>query len=150
MKSPGISECITEGIRIRAVAGYLPEESHPEKNQYMYGYRIQMTNLSEHTVELRFRFWKIINSDGKKTEVRGPGVVGEFPRLKPGESFEYASFCPLDTDFGTMEGYYTFYRDDGQILEVKIPRFYLATNSGVDLEKISWEDSQNEPTLQKP
>ncbi|MCS6983797.1 MAG: Co2+/Mg2+ efflux protein ApaG [Leptospiraceae bacterium] len=140
MKKTKISECITDDIRVRAVAAYLPEESHPEKNQYMYGYRIQITNLGSLSVQLRFRHWIIINSDGKKSEVRGPGVVGEFPFLRPGDSFEYASFCPLDTDFGTMEGSYTLYREDGKIVEAKIPRFYLATNAGVDLENISWEE----------
>ena len=143
MKYPEESEAVTQGIRVRAIASYLSEQSNPEKSQYLYGYKIQITNTGTEKARLLSRHWLIINSNGKRFEVNGPGVVGEFPELAPGESFEYASYCPLDTDFGTMEGEFTMMRATGEKFAVKINRFYLAANSEVDLESYEWRKLQH-------
>jgi ApaG protein len=71
------------------------------------------------------RHWVIVDSDGKREEVRGKGVVGDFPKLALGESYSYVSYCPIATTWGTMEGSYTFERDDGTRFQVGIGRFFL-------------------------
>jgi ApaG protein len=74
------------------------------------------------------RHWTIIDANGHVEEIKGAGVIGQQPRLAPGEGFKYTSYCPLTTPWGTMEGAYHFERDDGSPLQVKIGRFYLATS----------------------
>src|SRR5690606_39058184 len=121
------SDSLTEGIRVRAVAAYMPEQSNPDDQSYLFSYRITNENQGEEAARLLSRHWIIVDSDGERSDVRGPGVVGHTPRLEHSESFEYSSFCPLRTNFGTMEGSYTFERDNGDVFEVQIARFYLAT-----------------------
>lgn len=128
--SPTImSERTTEGICIKAVAEYMPEHSNPEETRYLYSYHITISNEGTKPAKLLSRHWVIINSYGETQEIRGPGVVGEMPLLEPGDTFEYTSFCPLDTNFGTMEGTYQMQRDDGEVFEAEIGRFYLATTA---------------------
>lgn len=122
------SDTATEGIRVRAAAEYLPAESDPDRPSYVFAYRIVMTNESDVVVTLEHRHWTIVDGNGRRSEVRGAGVVGEFPRLAPGDRYEYSSRCPLLTAWGTMEGSYRFRRDDGGALQVKVARFFLATN----------------------
>jgi len=129
MPDPIHSSTITEGIRVRAEAAYMPEHSSPGDERYFFSYRIVIVNEGDSPAQLISRHWIIIDSHGKQTEVRGPGVVGHTPRLEAGEDFEYTSFCPLTTDFGTMEGSYQMRRDDGETFDVKIGRFYLASNA---------------------
>ena len=83
------SDAITEGIRVRAVARYEPEQSSPETGQYLFTYRIVIMNEGATSAKLVSRHWIIINGDGERQDVKGPGVVGETPLLAPGESFEY-------------------------------------------------------------
>ena len=106
-------------------AFYLPDESTPEDKQYVFGYRVQVRNESERTVQLLTRHWIIIDADGEQEDVRGDGVVGKTPVLRPGDSFEYQSFCPLSTRWGTMEGSYHMRQDDGDEFDVSIGRFWL-------------------------
>ena len=73
--------------------------------------------------------WIILDSEGRREDVRGPGVIGEYPSLAPGESYSYISYCPLKTSWGTMEGSYTFERDDGSRFQVRIGRFFLAPSA---------------------
>ena len=127
MPTPEMSEATTQGIRVGAVAFYLPQESDPDERRYAFGYRIVIVNDGDQPAQLLRRHWIIIDGDGHREEVRGPGVVGETPRLKPGEAFKYQSFCPLPTPWGTMEGSYTFQRDDGTTFEATVARFYLRT-----------------------
>ena len=127
MATPEMSEDVTQGIRVGATAFYLPQESDPDERRYAFGYRIVIVNEGDQPAQLLRRHWIIIDGDGHREEVRGPGVVGETPRLQPGEAFKYQSFCPLPTPWGTMEGSYTFQRDDGETFEVAIGRFYLRT-----------------------
>ena len=123
------SETSTADIKVRAVPHYEPEHSTPELSKYLFSYHISISNEGQVPVKLISREWLIINSEGDETNVRGPGVIGEQPLLAPGETFEYSSFCILDTLFGTMEGYYYMEREGGDMEKVKIERFYLATNA---------------------
>jgi ApaG protein len=120
------SDVTTEGIRVQAAAQYLANDSRPEQRQFVYGYRIVISNQGERRAKLKSRHWVILDADNNRQEVRGPGVVGKFPDLAPGESFEYCSGCPLATKWGTMEGSYVFQREDGSEFEVSIGRFFLA------------------------
>jgi ApaG protein len=123
------SEIVTEGIRVRAEPRYLPERSNPENHQYLFAYRITLVNEGSEWAKLKARHWIIIDSDGKREDVYGPGVVGEEPELEPGDSYSYSSFCPLCTNFGTMEGSFSMVRRDGTPFEVRVARFYLSTNA---------------------
>ena len=127
MPTPELSEAVTEGVRVGATAYFLPEESDPTDRKYLFGYTIVIKNDSEQPVQLVSRYWRIIDGNGREEEVRGPGVVGQTPRLEPGQSFKYQSFCPLKTPWGTMEGEYQMRRDDGSAFSAKIGRFYLAS-----------------------
>ena len=119
------SENITEGIRIIADPVYQPYHSSERENRFLFSYEITIFNESEVGVTLRSRMWSIINSDGEEKTVRGEGVVGEMPFIAPGDSYKYNSFSILDTPFGTMEGYYIFEREDGDLIQAGIRRFYL-------------------------
>jgi ApaG protein len=123
------SNTITEGIRVRATAMYLPNESEPIENRFLFAYRITLSNEGTETAQLLSRHWIIINGDGDREDVEGPGVVGKYPLLERGEVFEYTSFCPLNTDWGTMEGTFTMQRDDGSKFDVRVGRFYLTMNA---------------------
>ena len=125
MATPEMSDEITQGIRVGAAAFYLPQESDPDDNRYAFGYTIVIANEGDRPAQLLRRHWVIIDANGHREDVRGPGVVGETPRLEPGQAFKYQSFCPLGTPWGTMEGTYTMQRDDGDTFEAKIGRFYL-------------------------
>ena len=129
MAQPTLSDVTTHGVRVGAVAFYLPQESSPEQDHYVWGYRVLIVNDSEQRVQLLSRHWVIIDAEGRGEEVRGPGVVGETPTLDPGQAFKYVSGCPLSTEWGTMEGEYTMLREDGSTFEAKIGRFYLTTRS---------------------
>ncbi|MCS7035426.1 MAG: Co2+/Mg2+ efflux protein ApaG [Saprospiraceae bacterium] len=116
----------TEGITVRAEAQYLPEHSYPQGGRFLFGYRITITNGSKHTVQLLERSWLILNGFGARREVEGPGVVGQQPVMAPGETFEYSSYCELDTDYGAMLGAYFMKRiDKGDFFSVRIPRMLL-------------------------
>ena len=123
------SDAITAGIRVQASAQYLPDESDPEVPFYLYVYRIVLTNESHRRAKLLSRHWIIKDSSNERHDVEGPGVVGEFPDLGPGESFQYVSSCQLRTHWGTMEGSYLFEREDGGQFQVQIGRFFLAQNT---------------------
>jgi ApaG protein len=120
-----MSDATTQGIRVGAAAFYLPHESDPDEDRYAFGYTIVISNEGDRPAKLINRHWVIIDAEGERNEVRGPGVVGEQPRLEPGQAFKYQSFCPLKTPWGTMEGSYTMQRDDGETFSATIARFYL-------------------------
>lgn len=124
MQSSG-SDTSTEGIRVSAEAFYRAQESAPAQRQFVYEYRIRIANEGTERARLRSRHWVILDADNNRRDVRGPGVVGEYPDLAPGEDFTYTSSCPLSTRWGTMEGSYTFERADGRTFDAKIGRFFL-------------------------
>jgi ApaG protein len=119
------SLAVTNGIRVHAVAHYLAHESLPEEGQYVFAYKITISNEGDQAARLLSRHWIILDADNRREEVKGPGVVGETPRIEPGKDFEYMSGCPLETPWGTMEGSYLFERDDGSQFRANIGRFFL-------------------------
>ena len=104
---------------------YVNQQSKPAENFFLYGYTVKIKNKSEKTVKLISRHWTIMNGKGKKTEVDGRGVVGQTPVLKPGETFEYTSACPLDTPTGNMRGRYTLTDEEKHIFKVRVPLFFF-------------------------
>ncbi|MDB5171408.1 MAG: ApaG domain protein [Phycisphaerales bacterium] len=130
MATPEMSDTVTEGVRVGATAYYLPEESDPDKPRHVFGYTVVVANVGKKPAQLLSRHWVIIDAQGRREDVHGPGVVGETPRLEPGQAFKYQSFCPICTTWGTMEGEYQMRRDDGEIFEAKIGRFYLRVPEG--------------------
>ncbi|MBI5853184.1 MAG: Co2+/Mg2+ efflux protein ApaG [Planctomycetes bacterium] len=127
--TPPNSDLVTDGIRVRAAAEFVPDESDPARPSYLFGYRIVMTNEGNQSATLEARHWTIVDGNGRRSEVRGAGVVGEFPTLHPGDQFEYSSRCPLTTSWGTMEGSYRFRRPDGTRFDARVGRFFLAMNA---------------------
>ena len=119
------SDTTTQGIRIQARAQYLPQESDPDNRHFVFRYKITMTNNGTLAAKLLSRHWVIVDSDGRREELRGRGVIGEYPKLGIGESYNYISYCPIKTSWGTMEGNYIFERDDGSRFTVAIGRFFL-------------------------
>ena len=115
----------TPEIDVRVEPRYLPEESDPLQETSGFAYTITLSNHGEVPAQLISRHWIILDADGHREEVRGLGVVGHQPLLKPGEGFEYTSGCRLRTPTGTMEGTYFFVKEDGASFEVPIPRFTL-------------------------
>jgi ApaG protein len=128
MSIPVVSEILTHGIRVEPTAVYSPGDSDPAVPNHVFHYTILISNTSDAPAQLLSRHWIIIDANGLREEVKGPGVVGQTPRLEPGQSFRYQSFCQLKTTWGTMEGTYQFKRDDGETFDAAIPRFYLKIN----------------------
>ena len=120
------SEAVTRGVRVRVQSEFNPDRSDPSRSQWFFLYTINIANESADTVQLLTRHWIITDADGKIEEVRGPGVVGKQPILKPGESFEYTSGSSLSTAFGVMEGTYQMVTTDGERFDVKIAPFTLS------------------------
>jgi len=125
MPTPELSDTLTTGIRVRAAAFYLTEQSEPDEDKYVFGYEVTITNEGDEPAQLVTRRWAIIDAAGRRDDVNGPGVIGQTPRLEAGQSFKYQSFCVLKTPWGTMEGAYQMKRDTGETLEAHIGRFYL-------------------------
>lgn len=112
-------------IDIQVEPRYVPDESLPELEQYIYLYTVKVTNNTKHTIQLLKRFWKIKNGLGVVEEVEGTGVVGQQPTILPGDSYSYSSFCPLSTPTGNMRGHYEFMDENGIRFWVDIPLFFL-------------------------
>lgn len=117
----------TRAICVTVRPQYLPEQSDPTRSQYVWAYQVRIENKGDTTVQLRSRHWKIRDGLGRLQEVKGPGVVGKTPRLKPGEVFEYASGTPLSTPSGFMGGTYQMVNDLGEKFDIEIPTFSLDT-----------------------
>lgn len=116
---------VTRDIEVVVEPFYLEEQSNPEENRYVWGYRITIANESDGTVQLRARYWKITDGNGQIEEIRGPGVIGEQPVLNPGDSFQYSSGCPLTTTSGVMVGRYSMETETGKLFDIEIPAFSL-------------------------
>jgi len=113
-------------IEIKPVPQFIPEQSDPDDSRYVFSYTITISNLGELPAQLVARHWIITDANNEVQEVRGLGVVGNQPLLKPGESFEYSSGCALATPVGTMKGSYQMVGEDGTRFEAEIPEFVLA------------------------
>jgi ApaG protein len=116
---------ITRGIAVSVEPTYLQANSSPRNSQYFWAYRVSIENQGTETVQLRSRHWMITNARGEVTEVKGPGVIGKEPLLKPGESFQYTSGAHLDTPSGLMGGSYLMESDTGERFDIEIPTFSL-------------------------
>ena len=116
---------VTRNIKIEVEPTYMQDQSDPEQNYYFFAYRVRISNQGQDKVQLLSRHWIITDGFGQIEEVVGPGVIGQQPTLKPGEVFEYSSFCPLTTPTGSMQGTYVMADAKGSQLEVQIPLFVL-------------------------
>jgi ApaG protein len=116
---------VTRDIRVTVEPKFMPDRSEPSESRYFWVYTIEIANGGERSVQLTHRHWKITDANGRLEEVRGPGVVGEQPRLEPGQSFRYTSGCPLTTPSGIMTGKYRMVDEDGAIFDIAIPAFSL-------------------------
>ena len=112
-------------IQIDVVTRYLEDDSRPADGRFVFAYTITITNGLTRAAQLLNRHWIITNGNGEEQEVRGPGVVGEQPRLEPGEAFRYTSGAVLETEVGSMRGAYEFQDDSGALFDVPIPTFGL-------------------------
>ena len=122
----------TRGIAVSVEPFYLDARSSPDNSQYFWAYRVTIENQGQETVQLLSRHWMISNARGELTEVKGPGVVGEQPVLKPGDIYEYTSGAPLDTPSGMMGGAYQMESESGDRFDIEIPTFSLdRPNQGV-------------------
>jgi ApaG protein len=113
-------------IHVEVATEYLPDQSEPAAARFVFAYTITITNTGGVPAQLISRHWIITDADGKVQEVRGLGVVGHQPLLKPGEHFEYTSGSALATPVGTMKGSYQMVAEDGTQFEAPIPEFVLS------------------------
>jgi len=113
-------------VAVTTVPQYLPEQSEPEAERYVFAYTITIQNTGSIASQLISRHWLITDANEEVQEVRGLGVVGQQPLLQPGERFEYTSGASLKTPVGTMRGSYQMVAEDGTQFEVEIPEFALA------------------------
>ena len=116
---------VTSDIEVVVRPQFSSEQSQPEKSKYFWTYAVEITNHGVESVQLCRRHWEITDGNGQRQDVRGPGVVGEQPVLQPGETFRYASGCPLTTPQGIMVGKYEMQRESGDTFNVQIPAFSL-------------------------
>lgn len=117
---------VTEGVIVRVAVNFLPEQSRVDAGKWFWVYHIRIENDGDQPIQLLTRHWRITDGRGLVNFVDGDGVVGEQPLLRPGQSHDYVSGCPLGTPQGSMQGHYTMQRADGTLLEVAIPFFPLA------------------------
>lgn len=123
---PRMEKIDQHGIVIQTQVNYLPEQSDESGNRFVFSYTITITNLGHSSAKLISRHWIITDANNHVQEVRGQGVVGEQPLLKPSQSFEYTSGTVLTTQVGTMRGSYQMQAEDGAQFEAEIPQFVLS------------------------
>jgi ApaG protein len=116
-------------LRVEVQPQYLPDQSAPAQGLYTFAYTITIINSGDVPAQLIARHWIITNELGEIEEIKGLGVIGQQPLLKPGESFEYSSGCRLRTPSGTMKGSYFCVAEDGERFDVDIPLFVLDDGS---------------------
>jgi ApaG protein len=116
---------VTRAIEVVVNPRFEADRSSPANNYFFWAYAISITNRGEETVQLKTRHWRITDATGRRQEVRGAGVVGEEPVLKPGERFEYTSGVPLQTPSGFMAGSYGMVSESGEHFDIEVPAFSL-------------------------
>lgn len=127
-----MSDATTRGIRVEVESFYDEERSSPQENYYFFAYHVRISNLDAEPVQLVSREWIITDGNGEEQRVQGPGVVGEQPVLRRGDSFEYTSFCPLTTPVGAMQGTYRMVYENGEGFDAVIAPFSLAVPHAVN------------------
>ena len=121
-----MEEATTEGVNVKVESFYVDLNSIPEEDYYVFAYLVKIKNISQRTVKLLRRHWIITDSNGEINDVKGEGVVGEQPILKPGDEYQYNSGSHLKSPMGTMQGSYIMTNTEGIEFEVNIPCFTLA------------------------
>lgn len=119
-------------IVVRTRVEYLPDQSDPTRQRYVFAYRVLISNESNTPVQLISRYWLITDGNGEPREVRGKGVVGEQPVIEPGETYVYTSGAVSETEVATMQGHYVMQRGEGQTFKADIPVFTLAVPNRVN------------------
>ncbi|MFZ5832293.1 MAG: Co2+/Mg2+ efflux protein ApaG [Planctomycetota bacterium] len=122
---PALSQAVTRSIRVEVASEFVPGRSNPSVPEYFFAYHVRVSNEGDETVQLVSREWLITDGEGRVERVRGEGVVGEKPVLAPGETFEYTSFCPLATPYGSMHGSYLLVTGGGDTFRAEIAPFAL-------------------------
>ncbi len=117
----------TDEITVSIATNYLEKHSEPENSRFAFSYTVTIENNSAHAAQLISRHWIITDANNAIQEVKGMGVIGEQPRIPPGESYTYSSGSILETQAGTMEGSYQMQTDNGEGFDVPIPTFMLTT-----------------------
>lgn len=118
-------EAVTRGVRVRVAPLFLPAQSDPAARRWVWAYRVEVENTGAQAVQLVSRRWIITDAQGRVDEVAGSGVVGEQPIIRPGETYAYASGCPLTTPGGSMVGTYRMLVEGGEPFDAEIPAFSL-------------------------
>ena len=122
-----MSTAVTAGIRVNVRSEFRADRSAPASARYLFTYTVRISNEGEHPAKLVSRHWVITDANGEREEVVGEGVVGQQPLIAAGASFEYTSFCILETPHGSMRGTYRMVRDDGTQFDAQIAPFALVT-----------------------
>jgi ApaG protein len=125
MKDQKTYAAITRGIAVSVEPSYLESHSSPAHGQYVWAYRVTIENRGTETLQLLSRHWMITNAHGEFSEVKGPGVIGQQPILRPGESHTYTSGTQLNTPSGMMGGSYQMETAAGEQFDIEIPTFSL-------------------------
>lgn len=126
-ENPDAQPEVSDNFKIDVATRYLEDDSDPDSDRFVFAYTITIVNHSEAPATLLTRHWVITHGNGKQQEVRGDGVVGEQPRIKPGEGYQYTSGTVLETPIGTMGGSYQMVTDEGDEFDAFIPEFLLST-----------------------
>ena len=119
-------------IKINIKGKYIPELSNNEDSLFYFLYKVQIHNLGSNKVQLLSRHWDIRDGLGRKKIVDGEGVIGKKPYIKPGEFYEYKSYCPLKTEFGSMDGFYTMKDENGNLFKTLIPNLGLVSPDSIN------------------
>tara|TARA_B100000579_G_C22460439_1_gene678641 strand:- start:58 stop:459 length:402 start_codon:yes stop_codon:yes gene_type:complete len=125
INSNNISEASTSGIKVQVISKFIPEHTNPDIPRYFFAYWVTITNNSTSSIKILDRHWEVMDANGKLDLVDGEGVVGKKPIIDIKSSFSYNSFCPIETEYGVMSGYYQAKREDGHFIKIKIPKFKL-------------------------
>lgn len=118
-----MSNAVTQGIRVRVSTRFLPDQSQPRLSKYVFTYSVQISNEGEKPAQLLSRHWVITDANGHEEHVRGDGVIGKQPLIRPGETHQYESYCPLTTPHGSMRGTYRMVRPDGSQFDAVVAPF---------------------------
>ena len=124
----------TNDVTVTVTPYFLDDQSSPQESHFVWAYQVNITNSGNKSIKVSQRNWLIIDANGKVINVQGEGVVGEFPIIEPGQTFEYTSGTPLETNSGIMQGFYLVSQDNGEKLKIDIPTFSL--DSPYDKKKV--------------
>ena len=122
------SQAVTDGVRVTVRPEFMAAQSSARDKRFLFSYTVRIHNEGTALIRLFARHCRIVDADGEERIIEGPGVVGQHPELAPSDSFEYSSFCPMLTSWGTMEGHFTFERD-GAKFDATVARFYLVAEA---------------------